>query len=443
MSLESFQAQGQAHVGGVAIHEPVVEASRPLPMVEGKGKAIATEEQAAQSMLALHMPKRRSTTDQFIFQRQTLAAEEALTRPFRQPQDDTSANIVCKTPSLADVETSTNTKKVISEGDTEILNTDEDQAGSDPGKSHVALVGPNPEPIYDDFVDTVFPKVHESLKFLADEQVILKDPPSSSGTLSSMKNLDDTYTFQDQFFNDKSTEDEPEKQNVDTKVVSMKSQTLDNATQNLRSRVLNLELRDLPHKVNQTVNEVFKEAVHISLQAPLRYRFRELSEADMQEIHHQRMFESGYYKSLPKYFALYEALEASIERMEECHRLLTDQVDLINREGHQLVPDVSKPLPLGGPSFRNIVIRQRAGDLQLGIKSYQIRLNITEPRWDALDFLLKEDYTIVSKLSAVIYKDRNDQKKMLRENEVHKFSDGTLTRVLHKLYYMVKDFRLY
>ncbi|GJS66922.1 hypothetical protein Tco_0681486, partial [Tanacetum coccineum] len=35
--------------------------------------------------------------------------------------------------------------------------------------------------------------------------------------------------------------------------------------------------------------------------------------------------------------------------MEECHRMLTDQVDLVNPEGHRLVPDVSKPLPLGGP----------------------------------------------------------------------------------------------
>nr|GEU93314.1 integrase, catalytic region, zinc finger, CCHC-type, peptidase aspartic, catalytic [Tanacetum cinerariifolium] len=35
--------------------------------------------------------------------------------------------------------------------------------------------------------------------------------------------------------------------------------------------------------------------------------------------------------------------------MEERHRLLTDQVDLVNPKGHQLVPDVSKPLPLGGP----------------------------------------------------------------------------------------------
>ncbi|GKG17761.1 hypothetical protein Tco_0372059, partial [Tanacetum coccineum] len=36
--------------------------------------------------------------------------------------------------------------------------------------------------------------------------------------------------------------------------------------------------------------------------------------------------------------------------MEECHLLLTDQVDLVNPEGHRVVLDVSKPLPLGGPS---------------------------------------------------------------------------------------------
>ena len=35
--------------------------------------------------------------------------------------------------------------------------------------------------------------------------------------------------------------------------------------------------------------------------------------------------------------------------MEECHLLLTDQVDLVTLEGYQVVPDLSKPLPLGGP----------------------------------------------------------------------------------------------
>nr|GEX30630.1 retrovirus-related Pol polyprotein from transposon TNT 1-94 [Tanacetum cinerariifolium] len=61
----------------------------------------------------------------------------------------------------------------------------------------------------------------------------------------------------------------------------------------------------------------------------------------------------------------------------------------------------------------------------------------------ASEFLFKEDYTIVTKPRAVIYRDINDQKKMMRENEVHKFSNGTLNRILDKLDHMVKDFKLY
>ncbi|GJX89924.1 hypothetical protein Tco_0343250 [Tanacetum coccineum] len=55
----SAKEQGQEHVGGMAIREPVPEATRPLPIVEGKGKSIATDELAGQSLLALHTPKRR------------------------------------------------------------------------------------------------------------------------------------------------------------------------------------------------------------------------------------------------------------------------------------------------------------------------------------------------------------------------------------------------
>ncbi|GJR37082.1 hypothetical protein Tco_1212766 [Tanacetum coccineum] len=38
--------------------------------------------------------------------------------------------------------------------------------------------------------------------------------------------------------------------------------------------------------------------------------------------------------------------------MAECHLLLPDQVDLVNPEGHQIVPDMSKPLPLRGNKER-------------------------------------------------------------------------------------------
>ncbi|GKA14664.1 hypothetical protein Tco_0694310 [Tanacetum coccineum] len=93
--------------------------------------------------------------------------------------------------------------------------------------------------------------------------------------------------------------------------------------------------------------------------------------------------------------------------------------------------------------IRNLVIRNRVGDLQLGIESYQTKINLERPNWDATDYYFKEDYTIVPKPRAVVYRDRNDQRKLMRLNELHKFSDGTLTRVMEKLDQMVKDFHLY
>nr|GEX21671.1 hypothetical protein [Tanacetum cinerariifolium]GEY10236.1 hypothetical protein [Tanacetum cinerariifolium] len=124
--------------------------------------------------------------------------------------------------------------------------------------------------------------------------------------------------------------------------------------------------------------------------------------------------------------------------MEECHRMLTDQVDLVNSEGHRLVPDVSKPLPLGGPPIQLKV----AYYLDFGLEELVSSLwNESKRVYDISASY--EDYTIVSKPKAVIYRDRNDQKKMMRETEVRKFSDGTLNRILDKLDHMVKDFKLY
>ncbi|GJU76463.1 hypothetical protein Tco_1273533 [Tanacetum coccineum] len=171
--------------------------------------------------------------------------------------------------------------------------------------------------------------VQESLKFPADKHVILEDPLSSTGNLSSMKNLEDAYAIGDQFINEKSTDDEPRKLNVEAEVVSMvtvpiyqahqflcsttnitpttlppppqqqstteselaervttlekkildleqTNKNLDNTTRNLGSRVYTLELRYLPHKINEAVCENVKVAVQIDLQAPLRDRFRDL-----------------------------------------------------------------------------------------------------------------------------------------------------------------------
>ncbi|GJS65892.1 hypothetical protein Tco_0680456 [Tanacetum coccineum] len=57
--------------------------------------------------------------------------------------------------------------------------------------------------------------------------------------------------------------------------------------------------------------------------------------------------------------------------------------------------------------MRNLVIRNRVGDLQLGIESYQTKINLERPNWDAADYYFKEDYTIVPKPRAVDDKRRS------------------------------------
>ncbi|GJT35581.1 retrovirus-related pol polyprotein from transposon TNT 1-94, partial [Tanacetum coccineum] len=90
----------------------------------------------------------------------------------------------------------------------------EDQTGADSGKLHVSLAGPNPEHMDDEFLATAYPKVHENLKLITDERVIDDNPESHSGSMSSMKNLEDTDNFGDQFLYDKPTEDDQEKSKV-------------------------------------------------------------------------------------------------------------------------------------------------------------------------------------------------------------------------------------
>nr|GEW15355.1 retrovirus-related Pol polyprotein from transposon TNT 1-94 [Tanacetum cinerariifolium] len=68
------------------------------------------------------------------------------------------------------------------------------------------------------------------------------------------------------------------------------------------------------NKVSISVSEVVTDTVDWAMQAPLRNRFRDLPEADMKEILHQRMWESDSYKSHEDHMQLFEALEKLINR---------------------------------------------------------------------------------------------------------------------------------
>nr|GEX45427.1 hypothetical protein [Tanacetum cinerariifolium] len=91
---------------------------------------------------------------------------------------------------------------------------------------------------------------------------------------------------------------------------------------------------------------------------------------------------------------------------------------------------------------RSLIIKCRVKHLQLGVESYQKKLNITPPQQIFPEIKFKELYTSSYKPLGVIYKDLAKYKRVIRANELYKFSYETLKKVQDELYHKVLDFRL-
>nr|GFB92400.1 hypothetical protein [Tanacetum cinerariifolium] len=82
---------------------------------------------------------------------------------------------------------------------------------------------------------------------------------------------------------------------------------------------------------------------------------------------------------------------------------------------------------------RSIVIQRRMEDLQLGVESYQKRLNLTKPDTYRSDLKQREVYTAYSNPRGFIYQNKDKKNRLMRINELYKFSDGTLNDVRNAL----------
>ncbi|GKC00342.1 hypothetical protein Tco_0986478 [Tanacetum coccineum] len=91
---------------------------------------------------------------------------------------------------------------------------------------------------------------------------------------------------------------------------------------------------------------------------------------------------------------------------------------------------------------RRIVIQRRVEDLQLGVESYQKKLNLTKPDTFRSNLRNKSTYTAYSDPKGVIYKDQNNINRLMGADELHKFSDGTLNDVRTALHDIAKGIRM-
>nr|GEZ67885.1 hypothetical protein [Tanacetum cinerariifolium] len=91
---------------------------------------------------------------------------------------------------------------------------------------------------------------------------------------------------------------------------------------------------------------------------------------------------------------------------------------------------------------KSIVTQRHMEDLQLGVESYQKKLNLTRPDTYRFDLKRKEAYTAYSNPRGFIYQNKDKQNMLMQIDELHKFSDGTLTDVRAALDDRLKGIRM-
>ncbi|GJT37222.1 hypothetical protein Tco_0937087 [Tanacetum coccineum] len=76
-----------------------------------------------------------------------------------------------------------------------------------------------------------------------------------------------------------------------------------------------------------------------------------------------------------------------------------------------------------------VIILKRVKDLQLGVESYQKKLNITKPETFRSDITNMTPYTAYNNPQGIIYLDKLKRNRLMCSDELYKFYDGTLTSV--------------
>nr|GEW76382.1 hypothetical protein [Tanacetum cinerariifolium] len=318
---------------------------QPLPEVPGKGKEKVIEEQVALDLLTLQTHKKKSPANRYIFQRRTsiptgssghdesssLYAELGLTDSEEESEDDVlgadaggpypdNAEASQPMPShvvdagsdrehidlyVADVSTQTppeqmdeGDKPSEANNDKETVETEAELMVSVMIQQDMSSILPMTTSIIDLTSKPESPKVHQLLKATATKTTtttILPPPSQQQQSTTDAMMIKRISKLEHIIVN-----------------LIQENKRLEQRLDSHEARLYTLEQLDIPHQVSKAVYEVVTDAVDWAMQAPLHNRFRDLPEADMKEILHQRMWETDSYKSHKDHMQLYESLEKSM-----------------------------------------------------------------------------------------------------------------------------------
>nr|GEU61457.1 retrovirus-related Pol polyprotein from transposon TNT 1-94 [Tanacetum cinerariifolium] len=118
--------------------------------------------------------------------------------------------------------------------------------------------------------------------------------------------------------------------------------------------------------------------------------------------------------------------------------LLIAQHKLLNLKGSDIV-DLVVALRM---FTRSLNIKRRVKDVQLGVESYQKKLNLMKPQQDFPRISTKELYTPLFDPPGTVYEDLNKQKRVMLADKLYKFLDWTLKLVRDELHHRILNFRL-
>ncbi|GKC43310.1 hypothetical protein Tco_1061032, partial [Tanacetum coccineum] len=91
---------------------------------------------------------------------------------------------------------------------------------------------------------------------------------------------------------------------------------------------------------------------------------------------------------------------------------------------------------------KSLVIQKGVEDLQLRFEIYQKKINVTKPDTTRPDLRKRYPYTPYKDPQGFIYVDDHKRNRLMRSDELYKFSDGTLTRLLSSLEDITKNINM-
>nr|GEY99704.1 hypothetical protein [Tanacetum cinerariifolium] len=116
---------------------------------------------------------------------------------------------------------------------------------------------------------------------------------------------------------------------------------------------------------------------------------------------------------------------------------------LVHKKISNLERDVIFNLKVALRMFtRRIVILKQVEDLQLGVESYQKKINITKTETFRSDISKRTPYTAYNNPQGIIHVDKFKRNRLMRSDELYKFNDEALTSVRYVLYDIDSNLRM-